>query len=92
MRSIVPAPLTLFLSIGAVIAQPAAPLDVDVAFAPSLARNGKTLKLRWTIEPRYYLYRDNVRVTQGAKDVPIRMSDGIAKEDPSFGTVDVIFR
>lgn len=91
MRSIVPALIALFVSIGAAFAQPATPLDIDDAFALSVARNGATLELRWTIEPGYYLYRDNVRVTQGADDVPITISEGVAKEDPGFGNVEVIF-
>lgn len=90
MRSIVPSLIALFLSIGAAFAQPAAPLDVDEAFALLVTRNGETLELRWAIAPGYYLYRDNVRVRQGADNLPITISEGVAKEDPGFGNVEVI--
>lgn len=91
MRFVVSALIAMLLSAGAALTQPAAPLDVDEAFALSVAKDGETLELRWTIAPGYYLYRDNVRVTQGADDLPVTISKGVAKEDPGFGTVEVIF-
>lgn len=91
MRFIVSALIALILSVGAALAQPAAPLDVDEAFALSVVRDGETVELRWTIAPGYYLYRDNVRTAQGADELPVTISKGVAKEDPGFGTVEVIF-
>jgi thioredoxin:protein disulfide reductase len=91
MRFTVLALIALLLSVGAALTQPAAPLDVDEAFALSVARDGETVELRWTIASGYYLYRDNVQVTQGAGDLPVTISKGVAKEDPGFGNVEVIF-
>ena len=91
MRSIVSVLMTLFLSLNSALAQPAKPLNVDDAFALSVARNGEELALRWTIVPGYYLYRDNVRITQGTHEVPFTVSDGVEKDDPGFGSVEVIF-
>ncbi|RUM96766.1 protein-disulfide reductase DsbD [Pseudaminobacter arsenicus] len=92
MRFIVSALIALFLSAGAASSQqPVAPLDVDDAFALSVARVGEKLELRWNIAPGYYLYRDNFTITQGATDVPFTVSEGVAKDDPGFGNVEVIF-
>lgn len=91
MRFIPSALIALLLSLGAALAQPAAPLDVDEAFALSVARDGETLELQWTIAPGYYLYRDSVRITQGADELPVTISNGVTKDDPGFGTVEVIF-
>ena len=91
MRLILSALIALLLSVGAAPAQPAAPLDVDEAFALSVARDGETLELRWSIAPGYYLYRDNVRISQGTDELPVTISEGVTKDDPGFGTVEVIF-
>jgi thioredoxin:protein disulfide reductase len=91
MRFILSPLIALLLSAGATLAQSAAPLDVDEAFALSVARDGETLKLHWAIAPGYYLYRDHVRITQGTDELPVTISKGVSKEDPGFGTVEVIF-
>ena len=91
MRLILSALIALLLSVGAPLAQPAAPLDVDEAFALSVTRDGETVKLRWAIAPGYYLYRDNVSVMQGTDELPVTISQGVTKDDPGFGTVEVIF-
>lgn len=91
MRSILPVLIALFVSLGSALAQPAEPLEVDDAFALSVTTTGEALKFRWKIAPGYYLYRDNFRVTQGTKEVPFKVSDGVVKDDPGFGSVEVIF-
>lgn len=91
MRFILSALIALLLTAIAALSQPAAPLDVDEAFALSAARDGDTLQLRWRIAPGYYLYRDHFRVTQGADEVPAKISKSVPKEDPGFGPVEVIF-
>lgn len=91
MRFILSALIALLLTAIAALSQPAAPLDVDEAFALSAARDGETLQLRWRIAPGYYLYRDHFRVTQGADEVTAKISKGVPKEDPGFGPVEVIF-
>ncbi|MGV0909652.1 protein-disulfide reductase DsbD [Martelella sp. FOR1707] len=45
--------------------------------------------LDWTIAPGTYLYRDSIKASEGGEPVPLALPDGVEKDDPNFGTVDV---
>jgi thioredoxin:protein disulfide reductase len=91
MRFILSALIALLLFAGPTFAQSAVPLDVDEAFALSVARDGETVELRWTIAPGYYLYRDQISAVQGTDELAVKISQGVTKDDPGFGTVEVVF-
>ncbi|SFP93069.1 protein-disulfide reductase DsbD [Tranquillimonas alkanivorans] len=48
--------------------------------------------LRWKIAEGYYLYRDylSAKTADGAS-LPLETDQGVAKEDPTFGTVEVYY-
>jgi thiol:disulfide interchange protein DsbD len=68
-------------------------LDPLVAFKPAVrALDDRTLEVRFTIHPGYYLYRDRFRfaadmVRLGAAEIPA----GKVKVDESFGRVEVFY-
>ncbi|MDR1888199.1 MAG: protein-disulfide reductase DsbD [Zoogloeaceae bacterium] len=75
-------------------AQAAEFLDPAVAFQPAVrALDERTLEVRFTIAPGYYLYRDRFRfaaenIMLGTPQLPA----GKEKDDESFGRVDVFYK
>ena len=62
-------------------------LPPEKAFAPSLSRDGNTLRLGFEIAPGYYLYRERISIRPipaGAVTVPA-LPAGKEKDDPFFG-------
>lgn len=48
------------------------------------------LRLRWTIAPGTYLYRDRIRVEAGAgAELPVSLPPAETKDDPNFGPTEV---
>lgn len=61
------------------------PFTVDAARDPDLS-----LRLRWTITPGTYLYRDKIAATDGSgRELPISTQHGETKDDPNFGPTEV---
>ncbi|WP_274627519.1 protein-disulfide reductase DsbD [Arvimicrobium flavum] len=73
------------------VASSAEPLAADDAFRMTAVRGGDGIELRWEIADGYYLYRDHFEV-HAAEPVPFTSSRGEVKDDPSFGSVEVIYR
>ncbi|URX64303.1 protein-disulfide reductase DsbD [Luteibacter anthropi] len=74
----------------------AASLPPDQAFRfEALAKEGKTLVLRWTMPKDYYLYRDKTQITvtspAGAKTGEPDWPSGTAHHDENFGDTIVYF-
>lgn len=46
-------------------------------------------ELKWNIEPNYYLYHDQFKVTLNQKDIPLSLPKGQEKNDPTFGQTNV---
>ncbi|MCC7461685.1 MAG: protein-disulfide reductase DsbD [Gammaproteobacteria bacterium] len=64
-------------------------LDPDVAFRLEVQPEGPDrVRLRWSIAPRYYLYRDRIKVKTDTAGVSLGKTDfppGILKNDEYFG-------
>jgi thiol:disulfide interchange protein DsbD len=61
------------------------PFTLDVIRAPDLS-----LRLRWTIAPGTYLYRDKIAATDGSgRELPVSTQPGETKDDPNFGPTEV---
>ncbi|AMM87273.1 hypothetical protein AZF01_22445 (plasmid) [Martelella sp. AD-3] len=66
------------------------PPPADDVFRLQAARDGSgTVTLDWTIAPGTYLYRDSIKASEGGEPVPLALPDGVQKDDPNFGHVDV---
>ncbi|MBB4124459.1 protein-disulfide reductase DsbD [Martelella radicis] len=66
------------------------PPPADDVFRLQAARDGSgAVTLDWMIAPGTYLYRDSLKVSEGAKLVPLALPEGVQKDDPNFGRVDV---
>ena len=79
-------------SLNALAARPAAGdefLDPDVAFRLAVSPDGSDrVRLRWEIAPRYYLYRDRIKVATTTPGVTLGKTvfpPGITKHDEYFG-------
>ena len=83
--------LLLGLVTGAAASTAEEPLPVDDAFALEVARSGERVEVRWRIADGYYLYRDHFRVTAAGTDTSFTVSDGVRKDDPGFGDVEVLY-
>ncbi|GBU15834.1 MULTISPECIES: protein-disulfide reductase DsbD [Methylobacterium] len=65
-------------------AQPT-PFTVDAARDPDLS-----LRLRWTIAPGTYLYRDKIAAADASgRELPVSTQPGETKDDPNFGPTEV---
>lgn len=64
-----------------------APFTLEAARSPDGA-----LLLRWKVEPGHYLYRDSLEATLDGAAVPLERPAGEAKDDPSFGVVQIFPR
>jgi thiol:disulfide interchange protein DsbD len=65
-------------------------LPPEKAFKPQLVQiNNNTVEARFTIAPKYYLYRDRISVTAPGLDLKVDIPKGEIKNDPSFGKVAV---
>ena len=61
------------------------PFTVDAARDPDLS-----LRLRWTIAPGTYLYRDKIAASDGSgRELPVGTQPGETKDDPNFGPTEV---
>ncbi|AWN35209.1 protein-disulfide reductase DsbD [Methylobacterium radiodurans] len=61
------------------------PFTLDVTRDPDLS-----LRLRWTIAPGTYLYRDKIAATDGSgRELPVSTQPGETKDDPNFGPTEV---
>lgn len=61
------------------------PFTVDAARDPDLS-----LRLRWTIAPGTYLYRDKIAATDASgRELPVSTQPGETKDDPNFGPTEV---
>ncbi|MFC6049070.1 protein-disulfide reductase DsbD N-terminal domain-containing protein, partial [Methylobacterium hispanicum] len=61
------------------------PFTVDAARDPDLS-----LRLRWTIAPGTYLYRDKIAATDASgRELPVSTQLGETKDDPNFGPTEV---
>ncbi|WP_244936642.1 MULTISPECIES: protein-disulfide reductase DsbD [Methylobacterium] len=61
------------------------PFTVDVTRDPDLS-----LRLRWTIAPGTYLYRDKIAASDGSgRELPVGTQPGETKDDPNFGPTEV---
>ncbi|OAH31490.1 thiol:disulfide interchange protein [Methylorubrum populi] len=61
------------------------PFTVDAARDPDLS-----LRLRWTIAPGTYLYRDKIAATDGSgRELPVNTQPGETKDDPNLGPTEV---
>ncbi len=97
LRPFLAALLALFWT-GAALAQsdwirPATPLPVDEALQLDVAegQDGQRV-LTWEIADGYYLYRDYLSArTDDGTELTLETPPGIAKDDPTFGTVEVYF-
>lgn len=66
------------------------PPPADEVFRLQADRDGSgAVTLDWTIAPGTYLYRDSINASEGGEPVPLALPDGVEKDDPNFGTVDV---
>ncbi|MRI55134.1 protein-disulfide reductase DsbD [Methylobacterium sp. DB1607] len=62
-----------------------APFILDVTRDEDLS-----LRLRWTIAPGTYLYRDKIGASDGSgQDFPVKTAPGETKDDPNFGPTEV---
>lgn len=70
------------------------PLPVDKAFAFSAVQKGGVLSLRWAIAPKYYLYKDKIKLTPGpgVKLGSWALPPADIKDDPIFGKTEVYHR
>ncbi|WP_374829739.1 protein-disulfide reductase DsbD [Paenochrobactrum pullorum] len=83
----------LMMLISSVINATASPLPVDEAFRLQiLSADDHKLVVSWNIHDGYYLYKDHIEATdiQGNKLV-IDAPEGIMKDDPTFGAMQVYF-
>ncbi|MGH1571094.1 protein-disulfide reductase DsbD [Methylobacterium sp. P31] len=48
-----------------------------------------SLRLRWTIAPGTYLYRDKIGVAAGTGLLPVSTASGEIKDDPNFGPTEI---
>ncbi|SFL00014.1 protein-disulfide reductase DsbD [Methylorubrum salsuginis] len=61
------------------------PFAVDAARDPDLS-----LRMRWTIAPGTYLYRDKIAATDASgRELPVSTQPGETKDDPNFGPTEV---
>ena len=71
-------------------------LSVDAAFPFSQRLDGDTIVLRWEVAPGYYLYQKRISVKATDPNItpgPLKFArQGIAQEDPYFGTTAVFYR
>lgn len=49
----------------------------------------ETVKLSWDIEPHYYLYHDQFKVTVDGQKLNFKIPQGEKKNDPTFGITEV---
>ncbi|MGU3574633.1 protein-disulfide reductase DsbD [Brucellaceae bacterium C25G] len=85
--------MILMLLISSVNMANADPLPVNDAFRLQvLSAEDQKLVISWSIHDGYYLYRDHIEAidSQGEKLV-IDAPEGIIKDDPTFGTMQVYF-
>ncbi|CAX22372.1 putative fused thiol:disulfide interchange protein precursor [Methylorubrum extorquens DM4] len=62
-----------------------APFTLDVTHDTDLS-----LRLRWTIPPGTYLYRDKISASDGdGRDLPVITAPGETKDDPNFGPTEI---
>lgn len=62
-----------------------APFTLDVTRDEDLS-----LRLRWTIAPGTYLYRDKIGASDGSdRELPVTTAAGETKDDPNFGATEV---
>ncbi len=67
-------------------------LPVEEAFALSTEIEGNSLKLTWSIQDGYYLYKTKIKVqsnTPGVDIGAIRLPNGEIKQDEFFGEVEI---
>ena len=66
------------------------PPPADDVFRLQASRDGSgVVMLDWTIAPGTYLYRDSLKVSDGGVPVALALPDGVDKDDPNFGHVEV---
>ena len=66
-------------------------LPVDEAFELSARRDGARIAIRFDVTDGHYLYRDRLSVLSGGKPVGLAaLPEGVAKDDPYFGRVQVL--
>ncbi|MGE6784853.1 protein-disulfide reductase DsbD [Ensifer adhaerens] len=71
-----------------------APLPMDKAFVPAVARNEDgRLTITWKIADGYYLYRDFLAAeVEGGRTITLQAEPGTVKDDPGFGATEVYYR
>lgn len=66
------------------------PPSIDKVFSLAVSRaDDDAIILRWTIAAGNYLYRDHLKATLEGKPLSLDLPAGQAKEDPSFGRVEI---
>lgn len=91
MQAIISALMAIFLFTGMAFATPPEPLPVDEAFRLGIGKDEDRTTLTWEVAKGYYLYRDHFAVTRDGVGVKFQVSKGETKEDPGFGTVEVLY-
>ena len=70
-------------------------LAPEVAFQVELAaQDSRTLRADFLIAPGHYLYKDRFKfelLSAGSELVSVELPDGVAKEDPTFGLMEVYY-
>ncbi len=70
-------------------------LAPEVAFKVELAaQDSRTLRADFLIAPGHYLYKDRFKfelLSAGSELVGVELPDGVAKEDPTFGLMEVYY-
>lgn len=65
-------------------------LPPDKAFSVTLVNTeGGNAKLKFSVAPGYYLYRDKFHIITPAGEVPLTLPGGKVKYDPTFGKQEV---
>ncbi|WP_349359897.1 protein-disulfide reductase DsbD [Stappia sp.] len=77
---------------GPASASPGVPLPVSEAFQLEVTRDRDgALVFSWDIAPGYYLYREHLGARQDDTDLPLTTPPGTAKDDPTFGSMEVYY-
>jgi thiol:disulfide interchange protein DsbD len=70
-------------------------LAPEVAFKVELtAQDSRTLRAEFLIAPGHYLYKDRFKfelLSAGSELVSVELPEGVAKEDPTFGLMEVYY-
>ena len=64
-------------------------LDKQSAFKISYILKKNALKIRWHIEPGYFLYKNKIKIVTNSKPIKINLPKGESYNDPIFGKVKI---